>query len=52
MEVVDLVREPERARKEGIAAMPVLLRVGQSPEKRVVGDLSDAERVLSSLGLE
>ncbi|HEX8207619.1 MAG TPA: circadian clock KaiB family protein [Solirubrobacteraceae bacterium] len=51
LEVVDLRERPDVAEQERIVATPLLMRVSPEPVRRVVGDLSDAERVRWSLGL-
>lgn len=51
VEVVDVCEHPEAAEKERIIATPLLVRVSPEPVRRVVGDLSDAERVAWTLGL-
>ena len=51
LDVVDLRHEPERAEAERILATPLLVRVSPPPIRRIVGDLSDAERVVWTLGL-
>lgn len=51
IELVDLVRDPKQAREHQIVAVPTLIRTSPLPEKRVVGKLSDSERVIASLGL-
>lgn len=49
IEVVDLVEEPERATGEDILAIPTLVRMLPLPLRKVIGDLSNAERVLVGL---
>ncbi|MDQ5808669.1 MAG: circadian clock KaiB family protein [Actinomycetota bacterium] len=51
VEVVDLREQPEVAERERIVATPLLVRVAPGPVRRIVGDLSDVERVRWSLGL-
>ena len=51
VEVVDLRERPELAERERILATPLLVRVAPEPVRRIVGDLSDLERVRWSLGL-
>ncbi len=51
VEVVDLLREPARARSDGVVVLPTLERRAPEPVRRVVGDLSNAERVLARLEL-
>jgi circadian clock protein KaiB len=49
LEVVDLLQEPGRARRDGILAVPALVRSAPEPGRRLVGHLSDCERVLAGL---
>ena len=49
--VVDVSIYTAVAAAERVFVTPTLLRRQPLPERRVVGDLSDAERVLTSLGL-
>jgi circadian clock protein KaiB len=51
LEVVDLYQHPEAAAREQIIAAPTLVKVLPGPLRRVIGDLSDRQRVLASLGL-
>ena len=51
IEIVDLAERPDVAEAEGILATPLLVRVSPEPARRIVGDLSDVERVRWSLGL-
>lgn len=50
VEVVDLFEEPDRADEEQILAIPTLVRKSPLPMRRVIGDLSDIQRVLTSIG--
>ena len=49
--VVDLYAQPELAREDQIVVAPTLVRQSPLPVRRVVGDLSNTERVLSALDL-
>jgi circadian clock protein KaiB len=49
IELVDLMKYPERAQKDQILAIPTLVRSIPSPVKKVIGDLSNTERALVSL---
>ena len=51
LEVVDLREQPGLAEQERIVATPLLVRVAPEPVRRIVGDLSDTERVRWTLGL-
>jgi len=50
IEVIDLTKNPDLARKEQIIAIPTLLRKNYSG-RRIVGDLSNQEKVLGFLDL-
>jgi circadian clock protein KaiB len=50
IEVIDLVRNPQLARTDQILAIPTLVRNLPTPIKKIIGDLSNTEKVL--LGLE
>ena len=49
IEVIDLVKEPHRAQGDQIVALPTLVRKLPEPIKRVIGDLSNVERVLAGM---
>ena len=51
LEVVDIYQQPELAEDDRIFATPTLVRRLPLPLRRLVGDLSDAERVLGRLNL-
>jgi len=51
LDVVDVTRSPERAEEARILATPTLIRQTPQPERRVTGDLADADRVLVALDL-
>jgi circadian clock protein KaiB len=48
--MVDVLDRPELADAERILTTPTLVRESPSPRRRVTGDLSDAQRVMSALG--
>ena len=52
IEIIDLVERPSLARADDILAIPTLLRRLPTPERRVIGDLSDTQRVLAGLQLQ
>lgn len=52
LEVVDLATDPSIAAREGLLALPTLLKVHPLPRKRFIGDMSQEERLLKGLGLE
>ena len=52
IEVVDLVKNPAMARGDQILAIPTLVRKLPEPLRKIIGDLSDAERVLVGLDIK
>ena len=50
LEVVDIYQHPERAAEAQIVAVPTLVRHLPEPLRRIIGDLSNQERLL--MGLE
>ena len=51
IEVIDLLEHPQLARGDEIIAVPTLVRKLPEPMKKLIGDLSDTERVLVGLQL-
>jgi circadian clock protein KaiB len=51
IEVIDLLERPQLARGDEIIAVPTLVRKLPEPIKKLIGDLSDTERVLVGLQL-
>jgi circadian clock protein KaiB len=49
IEVIDLMRNPELARDDQIVAIPTLVRKLPEPARRIIGDLSETDKVLMSL---
>ena len=49
LEIVDLLEHPNRALADGIVVTPTLLKLSPLPVQRVVGSLTDTERVLLAL---
>ena len=51
IEIVDLLKQPQLARGEQIVAVPTLVRKLPPPMRKIIGDLSNTERVLVGLDL-
>lgn len=51
IEVVDLVENPQLAREDQILAIPTLVRKLPQPLRKIIGDLSNNERVLVGLNI-
>ncbi|HEX4766207.1 MAG TPA: circadian clock KaiB family protein [Lichenihabitans sp.] len=51
IEVIDLLKDPKLAAGDQILAIPTLVRRLPPPLKRIIGDLSDTEKVLVGLDI-
>jgi len=51
IEVIDLLKSPQLARGDQILAVPTLVRKLPEPVRKIIGDLSNEERVLVGLDL-
>ena len=52
IEVIDLLVNPQLGRNDQILALPTLVRKLPVPVRKIIGDLSDTERVLVGLDLK
>ncbi|HVI28944.1 circadian clock KaiB family protein [Hansschlegelia sp.] len=51
VEVVDLKKQPHLAREHNIVAIPTLVRQLPVPIRKIIGDLSDSQKVLVHLSV-
>ena len=51
LEVIDVYQNPEATRDLQIVATPTLVKILPEPLRRIIGDLSNKERVLAGLNL-
>jgi circadian clock protein KaiB len=51
LEVIDLYQQPQLAQGDQIVAVPTLIKKLPLPLRRIIGDMSDTERVLVGLDL-
>src|SRR5581483_5972305 len=51
IEVIDLLKHPQLAKGDQILALPTLVRKLPEPVRKIIGDLSNTERVLVGLDL-
>ena len=51
IEVIDLLKNPQLARGDQIIAVPTLVRKLPEPVRKIIGDLSNKEKVLVGLDL-
>jgi circadian clock protein KaiB len=52
IEIVDLLQNPQLAKGDQIFALPTLVRRLPEPVRKIIGDLSNTERVLVGLDLQ
>jgi len=51
IEVIDVLKEPQRALKEAIFVTPTLVKISPAPEQHIIGNLSEEDAVLHAFGL-
>ncbi len=52
LEIIDVYQQPELALSQDILAAPTLIKLEPAPVRKVIGDLSDTQKVLAALGLD
>ena len=52
IELIDLIKNPALAQRHQIVAIPTLIRQLPEPLKRIIGDLSNLEKVLVGLDIQ
>lgn len=50
--VIDIVEQPDAANAARILATPTLIKESPLPVRRIIGDLSDRDKVIAGLGLQ
>jgi len=50
--IVDIFQQPELAQQEDLIGVPTLIKLRPGLVRRLVGDLSDRDRVLKALGID
>lgn len=51
LEVIDVCQQPDQAESENIVVVPTLIKLLPLPIQRMVGNLSNTEKVLTGLGI-
>ena len=51
LKIVDLLLNPEEAERYNIMVTPALIKTHPKPEKKIIGDLSNKEKLLTCLDL-
>jgi circadian clock protein KaiB len=52
LEIVDTLRDPERALADGIINIPTLIKLSPSPSIKISNEIEDPEKVLTIFGLK
>ena len=52
IDIIDLTKDPALAQRHQIVAVPTLIRELPEPIRRIIGDLSDTQRVLLGLDID
>jgi circadian clock protein KaiB len=51
LSIIDVYQQPQITKDVNIVALPLLIRLMPVPERRLIGDMSDEDKVIRSLGL-
>lgn len=51
LEIIDVYQQPSLSQREEIVATPTLVRRGPTPQRCLIGDMSNRARLLTGLGL-
>jgi circadian clock protein KaiB len=51
LEVIDIYQQPEAAVENQVIAAPTLVKMLPAPIRRIIGDLSESEKILHSLNI-
>jgi len=49
--IVDVLTDPQQAEERHILATPTLIKMSPLPQRRIIGDLADADGLLAALSL-
>ncbi|MDB5022469.1 MAG: circadian clock protein KaiB [Mucilaginibacter sp.] len=52
LEIIDVYQQPLTAEHEQLIALPLLIKKAPGMEKRLIGDMSNKQKVLKGLGIE
>jgi circadian clock protein KaiB len=51
LEIIDVYQQPLMAESEQLIALPMLVKLSPGPQRRLIGDMSDTDKVLRGLNL-
>ena len=52
IEIVDVLQEPRRAMADSVFMTPTLIKLAPTPDRRMIGTLSQSQLLLETLGLK
>jgi circadian clock protein KaiB len=52
LEIIDVYQQPARIQEDQIFAIPTLVKYQPIPMRRIIGDMSNKERLMHGLGLQ
>src|ERR1700743_6945 len=52
LEIIDVYQQPLTAEREQLIALPLLIKKAPGIERRLIGDMSNKQKVLKGLGVE
>lgn len=52
LDIVNVLEQPDLAEQENVLATPTLIREAPQPRRRIIGDFSDINALISVLGLD
>ena len=52
LEIIDVYREPQRAKENDVFAVPTLIKLYPPPRQVFIGDMSDVSHVLRAFGIK
>src|SRR3978361_1528603 len=52
LEIIDVYQQPLTAEHEQLIALPLLIKKAPGMERRLIGDMSNKQKVLKGLGIE
>jgi circadian clock protein KaiB len=52
LEIIDVLESPDEAEADDIVATPTLIKTNPGPSQRVIGDMSNPQKIIRSLGFE
>ncbi len=51
LEIIDVLADPKRGLADGVLVTPMLIKVDPAPVRRIVGNLSNRDALLTALGV-